>query len=383
MASENIDAMKDESIFSESPMFTIEKLESIVAQMKNSVCKINNFISNSTGFFSKIKVDNNNEIIILISALHGIKDSEKLNLLFNNEKVAKQIKLDDSRIIFKDEKFDIVIIEIKPSDEINGSYLELDEEYSTKKSANKYNDNPIYILGYPYGNDCTFSFGKIKVMETNNEKYISHRCSSSTGSSGSPIILLENSKCIGIHLQGGKYKNGGNFLISSVNSFINKYSKEKNKLKNKQTYNNTIHQYNNNSHDNNFNSQNNQSINKDMNMNNKFNENINNQNNNNLNLNNNNNILNYQNINNDYNINNQKISNNMSAQYKINTNNLNALNSQNINNNILNNMNSQYINNMNNQPNNYANNINQYNQSINIIDQGIYDKRRNHTFRDS
>ena len=220
MASENTEIMKDESIFSESPMFTIEKLESIVAQMKKSVCKINNFISNCTGFFTKIKIDSNNEIIILISALHGIKDSKKLNLLFNNEKVTKVINLNDSRIIFKDENFDIVIIEIKPSDEINDSYLEIDEEYSTKKGVNKYNDNPIYILGYPFGNECTFSFGKMKVMETDNKKYISHRCSSSTGSSGSPIILLENSKCIGIHLQGGKYKNGGNFLILLIINII-------------------------------------------------------------------------------------------------------------------------------------------------------------------
>ena len=33
MECENTEIMKDESIFSESPMFTIEKLESIVAQM--------------------------------------------------------------------------------------------------------------------------------------------------------------------------------------------------------------------------------------------------------------------------------------------------------------------------------------------------------------
>ena len=79
------------------------------------------------------------EITILISALHGIKDSKKLNLLFNNEKVTKVINLNDSRIIFKDENFDIVIIEIKPSDEINDSYLEIDGEYSTKIDVNKYN----------------------------------------------------------------------------------------------------------------------------------------------------------------------------------------------------------------------------------------------------
>ena len=150
---------------------------------------------------------------------------------------------------------DIVIIEIKPSDEIKCSYLEIDKEESTNINVNKYNDNPVYILGYPYGNDCTFSFGKMKVLETNNKKYIGHRCSSSTGSSGSSIILLENSKCIGIHLQGSKFKNGGNFLFSSVNSFKNKY--------------NANHQY-----DNNQNAQYNQNNN---NLNSQYNNNMNNQ----------------------------------------------------------------------------------------------------------
>ena len=150
---------------------------------------------------------------------------------------------------------DIVIIEIKPSDKIKCSYLEIDKEDSTNINVNKYNDNPVYILGYPYGKDCTFSFGKMKVFETNNKKYISHKCSTSTGSSGSPIILLENSKCIGIHLQGSKFKNGGNFLFSSVNSFKNKY--------------NANHQY-----DNNQNAQYNQNNN---NLNSQYNNNMNNQ----------------------------------------------------------------------------------------------------------
>ena len=55
MKSENSEIMTEECIISESPMFTIEKLESIVTHMKKSVCKINNFISNCTGFFCKKK----------------------------------------------------------------------------------------------------------------------------------------------------------------------------------------------------------------------------------------------------------------------------------------------------------------------------------------
>ena len=322
MKSENSEIMTEECIISESPMFTIEKLESIVTHMKKSVCKINNFISNCTGFFCKKKVENNMEAIMLITAFHGIKDSKKLNLLFNNEKETKVINLDDSRIVYKDEKLDIVIIEIKPSDKINYTYLEIDEEYSTNQSVNNYNNKLVFILGYPYGNDCTFSFGKMNVAETNNKKCIFHKCSSSTGSSGSPIILLENSKCIGIHLLGGILKNGGNFLNSSVIDFINEYKNKyssktnENKLKDKQTYNNTDNQYNNNLYDNNIKGKYNQDINKDNNVNNQYNENQNNKNyQNNENINNN---MNNPNINNQY------------QQNRVNNNKMNSQLNQNI-----------------------------------------------------
>jgi GH18 family chitinase len=93
----------------------------------------------------------------------------------NNETETKVINFDDSRIIYKDEKFDIVIIEIKPSDKINYSFLEIDEDCSTKKDVNNYNNALVYILGYPYGNDCTFSLGKMNVAETDNEKCIFHK----------------------------------------------------------------------------------------------------------------------------------------------------------------------------------------------------------------
>ena len=404
MKCENSEMMTEECIISESPMFTIEKLESIVAQMKKSVCKINNFISNCTGFFCKKKLDNDMEITLLISALHGIKDSKKLNLILNNEIETKVINLDDSRIIYKDEKFDIVIIEIKPSDKINYSFLEIDEECSTKKDVNNYNNTLVYILGYPYGKDCTFSLGKMNVAETDNEKCIFHKCSSSTGSSGSPIILLENSKCIGIHLLGGKFKNGGNFLISSVNDFINEYknkysanTNEKNNLKDKQTFNNIDNQFNNNLNDNNIKGQYNQNINKNNNMNYQNNENMNNQNNNNSmnnqNINNNMNNLNINNNMNNLNINNSmknqninNIMNNLNMDNSIN--NLNKNNSmnniknylnnnlrnkfndnmnnqynKNLNNQYNNNMNNQYINNMSNQINNNFNNNNMNNQN--------------------
>ena len=226
MEIENNQTMTNECEMLNSPMLSIEKVEKILDQMKKSVCEINNFLSKCTGFFCKIKIDNNKEIIVLITALHGIGNSEKLILSNKEEEETKEIILDDSRIIYNDDNLDISIIEILSSDKINKDYcLEIDEQYIKENGIHNYNNISGYILGYPCGKECTFSFGKINVMEGNNKTNIRHSCSTTVGSSGSPIILLDNLKCIGIHLQGSIYRNSGNFLFSSVNSFINKYKK--------------------------------------------------------------------------------------------------------------------------------------------------------------
>ncbi len=223
---ENTQIMTDESEMLNSPMISIEKVGIIYDQMKRSVYEINNLLLKWTGFLCKIKIDNNKKIIVLITALHGIGNSKKLYLSNKEEEETKKIVLDDSRIIYNDDNLDISIIEILSSDKINKDYcLEIDEQYFKKNDVSDYNNKPGYILGYPCEKDCTFSFGKINVMEGKNKTYIRHSCSTIQGSSGSPIILLDNLKCIGIHLQGSKYSNRGNFLFSSINSFINKYKK--------------------------------------------------------------------------------------------------------------------------------------------------------------
>ena len=247
ITNEDIQKMYNECYMLDSPMLSIEKVEKIHMQMKKSVVEIYNFLSKSTGFFCKIKIDNNSEIIVLITALHGIEGSKKL-LLRNKEK-SIEIDMDDSRIIYNNENCDISIIEIKDSDKVNKHYcLELDERYNRENGIHNYNNKPGYIVGYPCHKECTFSYGKIKVMEGNNKTYIRHTCSTYKGSSGSPIILFDSLKCIGIHLQGSKKSNRGNFLFSSIHSFIYKYKKykkvytsisnEKNKSKNiqKNTY---------------------------------------------------------------------------------------------------------------------------------------------------
>ena len=94
------------------------------------------------------------------------------------------IKLDDNRLRYTNEKLDITIIEIKENDHnLNIKYFELDD-------------------------------GIIKLLYINNSD-ITHNCNIKEGSSGSPILLLNNQKIIGIHFGSSKQNkyNKGRLLI--------------------------------------------------------------------------------------------------------------------------------------------------------------------------
>ena len=215
------------------------------------------------------------------------------------------------------------------------------------------------------------------------------------------------------------YQNNQNITSNNMNCQNNQNINNNNmNCQNNQNINNNMNYQNNqNITNNNMNCQNNQNLNNN-NMNYQNNQNINN---NNLNYQNNQNIingnLNNQNMDIEYMSNNKIINNNNMNTQKmdIDNDNISYQNSQNINNNMNNinnninqsinnqinnnmnyqfnnslnnqnnnNMNSQYINNMDNQPNNFANNINRkFSQSVNIIEQESYNRKRNNTFKES
>ena len=77
-------------------------------------------------------------------------------------------------------------------------FLEIDENfYKDGMITNKYKEIPIYILSYPISIEITHSPGVIKSYQDNK---IYHWCKTSEGSSGGPILNLDNHKVIGIHL---------------------------------------------------------------------------------------------------------------------------------------------------------------------------------------
>ena len=199
---------------------TLKATEKILFQMNNCICRIYNNNRNGTGFFVKIPYKTN-MLPVLITNDHVINIDDILNksiisIYINNDKKRKTIKLDNNRKIYSNEKYDITIIEIKENeDKLDNKYLELDDKIVNYFKSNKneglshlnnmYLYESIYILNYHKDNDIIVSYGNISYF--NNTK-LYYQCNIKESSSGSPILLTNNQKLIGINNNSSKkYKN--------------------------------------------------------------------------------------------------------------------------------------------------------------------------------
>ena len=211
---------------------SIEKTKLIIKQLKKSTCKI--FLKNNnhaTGFFCEINYNNEN-LPVLITNNHVIneemlKSKETIFLTLNDEKVEKEIKFRYPRKVYTNTTYDTTIIEIIPKkDDIDtNNFLKLDKKINQK--SHLFSGKSIYILQYPDGKYASVSYGIIEKI--NESEYdFTHLCSTSKGSSGSPILNLETNDVIGIHNKA--YKNfdnqendfnGGIFLKESIKEFQN------------------------------------------------------------------------------------------------------------------------------------------------------------------
>ena len=200
--------------------------------MRKSVCKIKENEVYGTGFFGKLPLGGENYIIILITALHVYSKLCLNNIsitLNNNEDYS--IDRNESRLIYVDKKNDIAIIEIKSYDKINVHALEFQVHNKNDRNFEnfneKYNQKLAYVLQYPEGKESQVSYGKLNIVMNQDNFNIRHKCSTEIGSSGSPIILLSNSKVIGVHLfRGPKNYNGGCFIFEAIDLFKNEYKKK-------------------------------------------------------------------------------------------------------------------------------------------------------------
>ena len=233
---------KEEIYTGKSPdSITIEGTETILNQMKNTICKISKDKGErGTGFFCKIPVPGDILLPVLITNNHvlneeDIKNNKTIKTTINDDKSYVNIVIDESRQKFTSKKLDITIIEIKPNKDKINNFLSVDSDINKDNNILEqlYKSASIYILHYPKGNKIKVSYG-LSYGINNNE--IRHLCNTEEGSSGSPILSLDTFKVIGIHKGAPRmHKNNlGTLMKNAVEEFIQSEYNTNNSIKNKE-----------------------------------------------------------------------------------------------------------------------------------------------------
>lgn len=221
------DIKKEKYIENATSSVFINGIEYILHQMKNCICKI--YGKNemcSTGFFCKIPFPDDQHLLPVLVTTDFAIDSEKLitKISLNDEKEFRELKLDGNRKLLLNKKLNCAIIELVPEDKIN-DFLEVDD--SVFKGLGKevdefyYRKKSVYLLQYLKGEKVAMNSGIIKKKD---DTKIMHLCNTEMGSSGAPIIFLDNFKVVGFHLGSSKQfdENFGILLQFPINEFNKK-----------------------------------------------------------------------------------------------------------------------------------------------------------------
>ena len=177
---------------------TIEKL-------RKALCKIkyrkngNDFFG--TGFFMKYENDK-----YLLTCYHIISsDKTDVNIeLWNGKNIT--LYLLNKIKIFLPKPVDITIIKFDESDQfIKNDILDilfLNNDLNYINGYHDYEGMDIFNIGYPSGRDLSCASGIVKEIKGYD---FYHTINTESGSSGSPIILLNTEKIIGIHKEKDSY----------------------------------------------------------------------------------------------------------------------------------------------------------------------------------
>ena len=217
--SDELDIKKEGIIQGQVNLITKEEIMNLF-NMDKSMCKISfetlkGDKGKGSGFFCKI--DNfpikyglftNNHVLNELN----IEIGETIN--FEYLEVKKEIKITEKRRVFTNKELDYTCIELFESDGII-NYFQIEPKlfkYDKKFIEN----NDIFILQYPLGNELSFSYGKILSLKDNK---IIHSASTDIGSSGSPIIRRSKGNyIIGLHF-GGVKKNENEYKFNLATTF--------------------------------------------------------------------------------------------------------------------------------------------------------------------
>ena len=136
----------------ESNALSLSQLDIISKQMKKSVCKIKINNISGTGFFCYIPFDSI-DLPVLATNNHilnetNISKGKVINISLNDNEFLCKLFIDESRITYSNEKYDITFIEIKKNDNLfMVSFLNIDKEIF-KKGEYFYKNISIYNIIY-------------------------------------------------------------------------------------------------------------------------------------------------------------------------------------------------------------------------------------------
>ena len=175
------------------------------------MCKIEYCREKGTEFFFKQNIPSikyNNKYFLMTNNHVLNQDFFNDNTHLEIEHKNKQIIIPlNNRIKYTNEELDFTIIEILPTDDFFSEikfFFTIDNYIMSNNSESNYLNQDVCIFQYPNGEELSFDKGEIKSI---NDYQIKHLVSTEPGSSGSPILLLNNFKIIGIHQAGNNEEN--------------------------------------------------------------------------------------------------------------------------------------------------------------------------------
>ena len=205
----------------------IIEIDKCLFKVCKSICKIRIPNKVGTGFLIKLYKENK-PFYCLMTNEHvinkeTIEQKTKIIVYYDNEFKRIEIELNKNERFIRDYQYmdiDATIVEILEKDNINEEYFLLpDIEYIN--GYDQYIHKEIYIPQFPEGGNLSSSKGKIETIISNN--LFSHKASTKSGSSGSPIFIKGTIRVIGIHRAGKKDKtvNIGHFIGPIIESLKN------------------------------------------------------------------------------------------------------------------------------------------------------------------
>ena len=175
-------------------------------EKKDAVCKL--IGGHGTGFFCKFKV-NGIPMKALFTNNHVLDEDlikeNSIIQLSHNDKI-KEIKITYDRFKCTNNDLDYTCIEIFDNEDYN-NFFEIDDNINCQNPNVQYGNKLGVVYQFPDNQDISCGEGFIEgIKKVNDNNIIIHKIITDIGASGSPIVLSDNLKVIGIHC---RRKNNG------------------------------------------------------------------------------------------------------------------------------------------------------------------------------